>query len=116
MPSLSNGYMGFTVFGDAIFVNGVYNGYKGNSRRARLPDWLNISASIFNVSNDTMDPIHTNISYVMNLSGGYFEWSKQQKEGGITIRQRIYAHRFYNRALIYELSVERETDQGNDQN
>ncbi|XP_061397704.1 protein-glucosylgalactosylhydroxylysine glucosidase [Musca vetustissima] len=109
MPSLSNGHLGFTVFGDAIFVNGVYNGQKGNSRRARLPNWINISATIYEANNSILDPMHNNITYVMNLSDGYFQWSTNMTDRGIVLQQRVYAHRFYNRALIYELLVERQT-------
>ncbi|XP_073821051.1 protein-glucosylgalactosylhydroxylysine glucosidase [Musca autumnalis] len=107
MPSLSNGHLGFTVFGDAIFVNGVYNGFKGNSRRARLPNWLNISANIFGLDNKIINTVHINNTYVMHLWDGYFQWSKQLPYQGILLQQRVYAHRFYNRALIYELNIKR---------
>ncbi|XP_013098590.2 protein-glucosylgalactosylhydroxylysine glucosidase [Stomoxys calcitrans] len=110
MPSISNGNLGLTVFGDAIYVNGVYNGFKGESRRARFPNWLNISANIQGTQSDDLSQVQ-NVTYSMNLLNGYFQWTHRMDDLGVTLTQRVYAHRFYNRALIYEMIVERETSE-----
>ncbi|XP_065358226.1 protein-glucosylgalactosylhydroxylysine glucosidase [Calliphora vicina] len=108
MPSLSNGHLGFTIFGDAIYMNGVYNGQKGNSRRARLPNWLNITAGILNTQTKTyFQP--DNIEYTMNLYEGVYEWMEYYKLFNLVLKQRVYAHRYFNRALICEIIVLRET-------
>jgi len=103
MPSLSNGHLGYTVFGDAIFMNGVYNGATGNSKRARISNWINISTEICDrfgcLSNDQA----TDISYEMNLRDGYFRYRTNYASIGISLEQRTYPHRYYSRALVYEV-------------
>ncbi|XP_037810155.1 protein-glucosylgalactosylhydroxylysine glucosidase isoform X2 [Lucilia sericata] len=108
MPSLSNGHLGFTIFGDAIYINGVYNGYKGNSRRARLPNWLNVTAHILNTQTNTYIQ-HNNIEYTMNLYEGVYEWVEDYTSLNLVLKQRFYAHRYFNRALVYEMTVIRKT-------
>lgn len=116
MPCLSNGHLGFTVFGDSIYVNGVYNGKRGNSRRARLPNWLNLSAEVVQIDDYSSLLETTDIEYELNLYQGYFQWSQTvnvtsnialNSLQSIILKQRVYAHRFFNRALIYELFVQR---------
>ncbi|XP_075154058.1 protein-glucosylgalactosylhydroxylysine glucosidase isoform X2 [Haematobia irritans] len=107
MPSIANGHLGFTVFGDAIYVNGVYNGFKGDSRRARLPNWLNITATLRGTTHSDSALPGEPVVYTMNLFKGYFQWLQNFQSIGVTMRQRVYAHRFYNRALIYDLKVKR---------
>uniref|UniRef100_A0A1A9V831 Protein-glucosylgalactosylhydroxylysine glucosidase n=1 Tax=Glossina austeni TaxID=7395 RepID=A0A1A9V831_GLOAU len=115
MPSLANGHLGFTVFGDAIYFNGVYNGEAGNSRRARLPNNLNLTIEVFSehlraYRQYQLPPTQ----YVMNLKDGYFQWQQNLTVSlgdTVQITQRIYAHRYFNRALIYELSINRTSNQ-----
>ena len=105
MPSLGNGHLGFTVFGDAIYMNGVYNGFKGDSRRARLPNWLNVTANILDKqTNAYLKPDQVN--YEMNLYQGFYSWTQVYEKLNLTLQQRTYAHRYFNRALVYELLVE----------
>ena len=111
MPSLTNGHLGFTVFGDAIYMNGVYNGFKGDSRRARLPNWLNVTANILNKqTNAHFNPDQVN--YEMNLYEGFYSWTQTYENLNLTLQQRTYAHRYFNRALIYELLVKRNSTGG----
>ena len=42
MPSIANGHVGTNVFTDTVYMNGVYNGFKGESHRARIPSRNNI--------------------------------------------------------------------------
>lgn len=42
LPVLSNGQIGFVLFSDTIYVNGFYNGDKGLSHRARIPNYANL--------------------------------------------------------------------------
>ncbi|EDW12443.2 protein-glucosylgalactosylhydroxylysine glucosidase [Drosophila mojavensis] len=109
MPSLSNGHLGYTVFGNAIFMNGVYNGAGGNSRRARIPNWINITAELCDPAGCQVNNEYTDISYEMDLRGGYFKYRKSYASLGLTLEQRTYPHRYYNRALVYELLAYRHT-------
>lgn len=103
MPSLSNGHLGYTVFGDAIFMNGVYNGASGNSKRARIPNWININTEICDRFGCLSKDQASDISYEMNLRDGYFRYRTNYNSVGITLEQRTYPHRYYNRALVYEV-------------
>ncbi|XP_023031458.1 protein-glucosylgalactosylhydroxylysine glucosidase [Drosophila willistoni] len=111
MPTLGNGHLGYTVFGDAIFMNGVYNGAGGNSKRARIPNWLNISAVVcdrFGCATDDDELSTTNDTlYEMDLRDGYFRYRKDYKKLGITLEQRSYPHKYFNRALVYEVVASR---------
>lgn len=109
MPSLSNGHLGYTVFGNAVFMNGVYNGAGGDSRRARIPNWINITAELCNPTGCQISNDSTDISYEMDLRGGYFRYKKNYESLGLTLEQRTYPHRYYNRALIYEVLAYRQT-------
>ncbi|KAH8329102.1 hypothetical protein KR074_003860, partial [Drosophila pseudoananassae] len=112
MPTLGNGHLGYTVYGDAIFMNGVYNGAGGNSKRARIPNWLNITTQIcdrFGCTTDE-DVAVNGTSYEMNLRDGYFRSLTTFRSLGITLEQRTYPHRFYNRALVYEVVATRLTN------
>ncbi|XP_012159096.1 protein-glucosylgalactosylhydroxylysine glucosidase [Ceratitis capitata] len=105
MPTLGNGHLGYTIFGDAIFMNGVYNGVGGNSRRARLPNWLNLSVASIQYEEWALSIIPD--AYELRLKDGYFRWLFAYEANGLQLQleQRSYPHRYYNRALIYELFV-----------
>jgi hypothetical protein len=36
-PSLANGHLGTVVRSGAVHINGLYNGYKSSSKRAKVP-------------------------------------------------------------------------------
>ncbi|KAH8282516.1 hypothetical protein KR054_008130, partial [Drosophila jambulina] len=109
MPTLGNGHLGYTVLGDAIFMNAVYNGPGGNSKRARIPNWLNISTEVcdrFGCASGR-DVAINGTSYEMDLRNGYFRSLTTHKSLGITVEQRTYPHKYYNRALVYEVVASR---------
>ncbi|KAH8266659.1 hypothetical protein KR018_007971, partial [Drosophila ironensis] len=112
MPTLGNGHLGYTVYGDAIFMNGVYNGPGGNSKRARIPNWLNISAEVcdrFGCATE-QDVAVNRTSFEMDLRDGYFRSLTSYRNLGITVEQRTYPHKFYNRVLVYEVVATRLTN------
>lgn len=106
------------MFGDAIFVNGIYNGDHNNSHRARVPNYANIKVTPINFK----DPVQT--SYSMNVRNGIFQIRQDSDE--FAVRQVIYPHRYYNRIIIHEVFIEQfglqdsnshfeiETNDGND--
>lgn len=105
MPSLANGHVGFDVYGDSIFMNGLYNGPHGNSHRARIPNFSNLRT--INCDQNTLE---WNCTYHMNLKTGTFEAVIENQLYKIT--QKIYAHRYYNRAIINHIVVDRLTPAG----
>ncbi|XP_039493003.1 protein-glucosylgalactosylhydroxylysine glucosidase [Drosophila santomea] len=108
MPTLGNGHVGYTVLGDAIFMNGIYNGAGGNSKRARIPNWINISTEACDrFGCATGSDVANGTSYEMDLRDGYFRVLTTYSSLGISVEQRTYPHRFYNRALVYEVVANR---------
>lgn len=108
MPTLGNGHVGYTIFGDAIFMNGVYNGAGGNSKRARIPNWINISTEACDrFGCATNSDVVNGTSYEMNLRDGYFRVVTTYRGLGISVEQRTYPHKYYNRALVYEVVANR---------
>lgn len=43
MPYVGNGHLASTIFNNAVFLNGLYNGQAGESHRARVPNIHNFS-------------------------------------------------------------------------
>lgn len=43
MPYVGNGHQASTIFNNAVFLNGLYNGIRGESHRARVPNIHNFS-------------------------------------------------------------------------
>jgi hypothetical protein len=41
---VGNGHLSTTVFTDTVFINGLYNGERGESHRARVPSKNNLRA------------------------------------------------------------------------
>ena len=42
MPSVGNGHVATVLHSVTIFMNGLYNGERGESHRARIPSHINI--------------------------------------------------------------------------
>lgn len=82
-------------------MNGVYNGLHGESHRARIPNYSNIKVDM---------PCRTekSCSYKLNMREAYFE-KTIGLDANYGIFQKIYAHRFYNRAIINQVYVIRDT-------
>ena len=102
MPTLANGHIGFVIYGDSILMNGLYNGIRGESHRARIPNYANILTNI---------ECDGNCNYQLNMRKGYFQ--NTINENGFKIVQQLYAHKFYNRAIFNSFTIERGTQTGN---
>ncbi|KAG5684457.1 hypothetical protein PVAND_013691 [Polypedilum vanderplanki] len=96
LPTLSNGHVGYVIYSDAILMNGVYNGERGQSHRARIPNWSNV---VTNLSCDD------DCLYRLHLKQGYFE--AIYNKNGYKLTQHMYPHRYYNRAIINRFVLER---------
>lgn len=64
MPYVGNGHLASTVFDNSVFLNGLYNGEKTNSHRARVPNVHNFSF----FSND--DKGFQNTNYILDMEKG----------------------------------------------
>jgi len=98
LPTLSNGHIGFVIYGDSVFMNGVYNGQNGNSHRARIPNFANIDTN--------WECLEQNCAYQLNLKQGYFEKIAYRGKS-FKVSQQMYAHRYYNRLIVNKFTLER---------
>lgn len=88
-------------------MNGLFNGRKGLSHRARLPNWANIRIGSAECGLKT----DCRSEFRLNIRLGTFE---EERWYGDRYRlvHRIYAHRFHNRAIINEIRVYRRRYSG----
>lgn len=102
MPTISNGHLGFTIFSDSVYMNGLYNGHRGLSHRARIANEMNINISSSSITNKT---------FTFNAKFGIFQIVLINSDYKIV--HHIYAHRFYNRAIINQVYIYRLNYEGN---
>ncbi|XP_045763177.1 protein-glucosylgalactosylhydroxylysine glucosidase [Maniola jurtina] len=101
MPSVGNGHLATNVFSDTVYMNGLYNGRRGESRRARIPAWANIRLNS-TLTNHPYSPV-----YSLDTKHGVFQVSVDRDRSVVT--QRIFAHRFYTRSIVNQIKVEPKT-------
>lgn len=66
MPYVGNGHLASTIFDNSIYLNGLYNGAKTDSHRARVPNVHNFSF----VSHDREG--FQNSKYTLNMHQGIY--------------------------------------------
>ncbi|XP_039765165.1 protein-glucosylgalactosylhydroxylysine glucosidase [Pararge aegeria] len=101
MPSIGNGHLATNVFSDTVYMNGLYNGRKGESRRARIPAWANIRLNS-TLTNHPYSPV-----YSLDTKHGVFQVTVDRDRSVVT--QRIFAHRYYTRSIVNQIKVEPKT-------
>lgn len=106
------------MFGDSVYINGLYNGQDGLSHRARVPNWSNIELKDIvdddddgNCSRRRQAAASTS-QFILNTKSGVFQREITAADSGYKIIHRIYAHRYYNRAIINQVNVYRYTSDG----
>lgn len=97
MASIGNGHVAANVFSDTVYMNGLYNGNKGESHRARIPNWANIRL------NSTLSHIPYSPVYSLDTKEGAFKVRVDRERSIVT--QRIFAHRYYTRAIVNQIQV-----------
>jgi hypothetical protein len=100
MPTLSNGHVGFTTFSDSVYTNALYSGRGGLSHRARIPNFANLQ----------FDDC-ARCSYTMNMQYGYFK-EEMNVENEFIATHLVYAHRYYDRAIINQFFIQRLGSRG----
>ena len=63
MPTIGNGHVAIVIQGDAIFMNGLYNGHNITSHRAKIP-----AVFIKNINIST--PAQPRTQYKLDLGAG----------------------------------------------
>lgn len=103
LPTLGNGHLGFTIFSQNVYMNGVYNGKEGDSSRARIPNWANIR-----VDHCRYKP--GDCEWNLNLRDGTFRETIKNSE--FYLEHLIFPHRVFNRAIINQISITRLNNAG----
>lgn len=104
MPSIGNGHVATNIFSDTVYMNGLYNGRGGYSHRARIPSWANIRL------NSTLTHYPYSPIYSLDTKEAVFKVRVDRERSVVT--QRIYAHRFYTRAIVNQIQVDSKTHYG----
>lgn len=102
LPTLGNGHLGFTALSDDVYMNGLYSGRAGLSHRARIPNFVNILLA---------DCLKRACKYTLNAKLGYFA-VELIVENQFIATHLLYAHRFYDRALINQIHIQRLGSEG----
>ncbi|XP_052864012.1 protein-glucosylgalactosylhydroxylysine glucosidase-like [Anopheles cruzii] len=95
LPTLANGHLGFTVYEDAVYMAGLYNGAGGLSHRARIP----------NVANVRVDA--GGCTLVLDMAQGLFRVVHRPASGLYRVVQLLYPHALYRRLIVNQVTIER---------
>ncbi|CAC5394365.1 PGGHG [Mytilus coruscus] len=96
-PTLGNGHIATVVYTDTIYMNGLYNGLRVFSHRARIPSTCAIEVVL------TTTRI-TKSSYSLDIEKGMF--IEVRSGPGFNIEIKRYAHRSINQLMVTEMTVE----------
>lgn len=102
-PVMANGHIGFVPYGDSVYMNGFYNGFKGDSHRARIPNYANVQFNPCSERNHR----NSTCSYTLDINDGVFRTRTQLHDGQFTVVQTQYAHRYYETALVNQIHLKR---------
>lgn len=110
-PVMANGHIGFIPYGDSIYMNGLYNGLKGNSHRARIPNFgsLQFEPCSRNANGKTA----LKCTYALDIYGGVFRTSVQLNDGRFGVKHLQYAHRYYDTAIVNHIKIRRNNGSRN---
>uniref|UniRef100_A0A182K3N7 Glycoside hydrolase family 65 central catalytic domain-containing protein n=1 Tax=Anopheles christyi TaxID=43041 RepID=A0A182K3N7_9DIPT len=103
IPTLANGHLGFVVYSDSVHLNGVYNGLKGVSHRARIPNYANIQLG--NCSSLRAHP--KNCRYQLDMRRGMFRTTLEDPAGGYRVQHEVYPNRHFAQTIVNRIHIRR---------
>lgn len=112
-PVLANGHIGFVPYGNSIYMNGLYNGRKGDSHRARIPNYANVQ---FKPCTQRLTNNAEACAYTLDTYNGVFRTQVQLNDGSVSVEHIQYAHRYHETALVNQIRLKRNailTEKGN---
>lgn len=109
-PVLANGHIGFVPYGDAIYMNGLYTGYKDDSHRARIAHYGHVQ---FEPCVPTDSETAPKCTYALDIKNGVFRTSVDLKDGQFHVEHIQYAHRFYDTAIVNHIKIKRQNGSNN---
>lgn len=116
-PTVANGFLGHRIYSDTIYKNGLYNGAKGDSHRARIPSTLPVFSAedvTLNIDGDDSKQWRTETCYKLDLRDGVFYQIVNVFSGNssnllCTVTQKFYAHKLITRLLVSEIIISLES-------
>lgn len=105
-PVLANGHIGYVPYSDSIYMNGLYNGYKGSSHRARVPNYANI---YFEQCNGYESNSSLSCTYGLDIQRGLFLTQAKFNDGDFAVEQIQYTHRYYDTVIVNQIIISRNT-------
>ncbi|XP_055591897.1 protein-glucosylgalactosylhydroxylysine glucosidase-like [Uranotaenia lowii] len=105
-PTLANGNLGFVIYGDAVHMNGVYNGAGGVSHRARIPNYANIQI------NTCSGAEPSNCAFQLDMKANMFRTVYNEPTGYFRIVHDVYPHRHYDMVIVNKIRIQRLASQG----
>lgn len=109
-PVMANGHVGFVPYADAMTMNGLYNGYKGKSHRARIPNYANIQFEPC-----TRQTNSERCSYALDIYNGVFR-TQTQLNVQFDVEHIQYAHRYYETAVVNHIRLKRSSVKNDEEN
>ncbi|XP_014673422.1 PREDICTED: acid trehalase-like protein 1 isoform X2 [Priapulus caudatus] len=97
MATVGNGFLGHVVYADNIYVNGVYNGARGDSHRARVPSTCALRLAVDGHA-------AASSSYALDVGKGVFTETVDHED--FKLEYRIFAHRKHTKLLVCQVSAE----------
>lgn len=105
-PVLANGHIGYIPYSDSIYMNGLYNGYKGDSHRARIPNYANI---YFEQCNGYESNSNLSCTFGLDIQRGLFQTQAKFNNGDYVVEQIQYTHRYYDTVIVNQITLKRNT-------
>lgn len=103
LPTLSNGHLGFVVYGDTLHMNGLYNGIGQESHRARIPNYAHVQFEYCGVYSQGGDKC----TYALDIKRGLFKTTANYQNGAIAVELITYPHRIYDMTIVNHLKIKR---------
>lgn len=104
MPTLGNGHIAVTVYDDAMYMNGLYEGTGENSHRAKIPVVLMGRVNFSSIEIDK----RAIRKYTLNSRDGYFLETIDCEFA--YIEHRIYTHQKYIRLFVSDFYARRKPE------
>ncbi|XP_055589644.1 uncharacterized protein LOC129741860 [Uranotaenia lowii] len=107
-PTLANGHLGFTVFGDAVYMDGLFNGHRGLSHRARIANVANLRLQLEEEGTSAAGNLTSSRDgFRMDFRTGTFCVDYRGPNNSFRVTQRIYPHQSFDRAIVNQFEIMR---------
>lgn len=106
MPFMSNGHLGYRVYGNAVYMNGLYSGEGHDSHRAWIPNYGNLRIYYCEYNEMFKD----SCQWRFNIHDGVFIEHVLEKR--FELFHLTYAHRAYKNFIVNQIYMKRREGTG----